>query len=225
MPDPADGQAGAPLNSSDLQAVALRLARESRRSALIGFVAGAVVMAGLGATFYAALDARTNLNAQVAQNSTLQAQVTTVQGQAATAKTLLTATAGKLQACDPAAAASAMTAVNRIFEPIPAVSRIQVRISIHTHAAAQQVRASAIASGLRSAGYVVAGIDVQTTQSYAESEVHYSTENSQSEADVAAISAVLTKAGVPVVKRLTASTAADPLLGRSYGVWLAANLQ
>ncbi len=225
MPDPADERAGAPLNPSDLQAIALRLARESRRSALIGFVAGAVVVAGLGATFYAAMDARTSLNAQVVQNTTLKAQVDTAQVQATTAKTLLTTTASKLQACDPAAAASAVTAINRLFQPNMAAMRVLTRVYIHAQSASQQSKAAAIANALHTAGYVVASTDVQPSPAYPETEVHYSTENSASESEVAAITTALGKLGIPAVKRLTASTPTDPLATGSYSVWLAANVQ
>jgi len=216
---------------AEMRALAQSLSRESRKSAIFGFIAGVIVVVGLGATFYAALQSRNSLQTQIVKTDSLQTEVTTkseevkvAKQKAATANAVLSATVENLQAASPSVSATATSAVDRAFEANPRAAQILIRVYIHIHSRAQHERAAAIAGALRSAGMIVPGIDVKP-KSVRETEVHYYSNDSQSLADAASIVKVVAGTGIPVSQHQEPPAASDRLRPRAYGLWLASGLQ
>jgi hypothetical protein len=215
---------------TEVKAMSERLARESRRSGLIGFLGGAAVMGGLAIVVIAAMHSKQELNVQLSTNQSLNtevktktAQAATAQQQAATAKTVLSATVENLQAQSPAASASATSALDQAFEANPNAAKLLVRVYIHIHAEAQRKRAMELARALRVAGYIVPGVDLKP-QSVQESQVHYYANDSQSLSDVDGIVKVVASTGIPCQARQVPQPESDKLKPRAYGLWLAADL-
>jgi hypothetical protein len=170
------------------------------------------------------------LNVQLSTNQSLNsevraktAQVTTAQQQAATAKTVLSATVENLQAQNPALSASATSALDQAFETDPNAAKLLVRVYIHVHTQPQRRGALQLAQALRAAGYLVPGIDVKP-ESVQQAEVHYYNSDSQSRTDAEGIAKVVTAAGIPCQTRQVPQSASDKLKPRAYGLWLAADL-
>jgi hypothetical protein len=216
---------------AEMRALAQTLSRESRKSAIFGFIAGVIVVVGLGATFYAALQSRSSLQTQMVKTDSLQSEVTTkneevkvAKQRAATTSALLSATVENLQTASPAVSASATSAVDRAFEANPSAAQILIRVYIHTHSREQHKRAAAIAGALRSAGMIVPGIDVKP-ESVEETQVHYYSNDKQSLGDVASIVKVVAGTGIPVSQRQVPQAASDKARPRAYGLWLASGLQ
>lgn len=216
---------------AEVKAMSDRLARESRRSGLIGFLGGAAVMGGLAIVVVAAMHTNQQLTTQVSANKSLSTEVQTksaqaaaAQQQAATAKTVLSATVENLQSQSTAVSASATSALDAAFDADPNAAKVLVRVYIHIHAQPQRRRAVEVARALRAAGYIVPGIDLKP-QSVTQSEVHYYTDDRQSVSDADAIAKVVAAAGVPCQARQVPQAQSDKLKPRAYGLWLAANLE
>jgi cell division protein FtsX len=197
----------------------------------VGFIAGAVVVGGLAATFVATVQTRKSLQNQIGENSSLQVQVTKksdeakeANQEASTVKTVLSATVENLQAQSPAVSASATSALDKAFDADPEAAKLLVRVYIHIHGQTQQTRAADVADALRKAGDLVPGIDVQP-QSFKVTEVHYYASDSQSLSDTDAIVKVVAGTGIPVEKRQVPPAKTDKLKPRAYGLWLAADLK
>ena len=221
----------AATREAEMRAMAQMLARESRKSAIVGFFGGVIVVVGLGATYYAFLQTRSTLKTEIVKTGTLQTEVKTKSAEANTAKqqadatkAVFSATVENLQAASPTVSASTTSAIDEAFDSNPNAANLLVRVYIHSHASDQQTSAVAIANALRAAGYLVPGMDVQP-QSYKETEVHYYSDDSQSLSDVDAIIAIVAKTGIPVRKRQVPRAPSDKLRPRAYGLWLAADLQ
>jgi hypothetical protein len=216
---------------AEVKAMSVRLARESRRSALLGFLGGVVVVGGLTFTVLATLDANNLLKFQITKNNSLKTEVTNKTAQAvaadqkaATVKSVLSTTIAGLQSQGPAISAGTTSAVDHAFDVNPIAATLLVRVYVHSHAATQHARAVAIAGALRDAGFIVPGIDVQP-QSYKSTEVHYYTDDQQSLADADAIVKALAGSGVVVIKRQVPASKADHLKPRAYGLWLASTME
>ncbi len=216
---------------AEIKAISERLARESRRSALIGFLGGAAVMGGLVLILWAAFNTKQQLTTQVNTNKSLTsevqaktAQAAAAQQQAVTAKTVLSTTVENLQAQNPAVSASTATALDQAFEADPNAAKFLVRVYIHIHAEPQRKHAAQVARALRTAGYIVPGIDLKP-QTVQESQVHYYSDDSQSVSDANAIVKVVVSTGIPCQARQVPQPASDKLKPRAYGLWLAADLQ
>lgn len=228
------GQQSAPPDPEEAlrQQLAEKLARDSRRSAILGFLAGTVVIGGLAATFIATLQTKDKLRTQMNDNATLQGTLTKTNEQAAatkekaeTVKSVLSATMEDLQSKGPAVSASATAALNHAFEVNPTATKLLVRVYIHTRAKSQHARAAEIAKALRKAEYVVPGIDIQPypAGAYSSTQVHYYTNDSQSLSDAQAIQKVVASTGIPVTS--VQASPKDKPPARSYGLWLASGLQ
>ncbi|HUA90998.1 MAG TPA: hypothetical protein VL991_00450 [Terracidiphilus sp.] len=216
---------------AEVKAMSERLAQQSRRSGLIGFLGGAAVMGGVALILWAALNTRHQLTTQVDTNKSLasevqakSAQAAAAQQQAATAKTVLSTTVENLQAQNPAVSAQAATALDQAFEADPNAAKYLVRVYIHIHAKPQRKHAAQIARALRNSGYIVSGIDVKP-QTVQESQVHYYSDDSQSVSDANSIVKVVTSTGIPCTARQVPQPESDKLKPRAYGLWLAADLQ
>jgi hypothetical protein len=213
------------------EALAKTLARESRKSAIVGFFSGVVVVVGLAATYYAFLQSRSNLQTQVAKTDSLQtevhsktAEVAAANEQAAATRAVFSATVENLQKASPSVSASTTAALNSAFDSNPNAAKLLVRVYIHLHSKEQKATATNLAHDLRAAGYLVPGVDTQPAQSYKATEVHYYANDSQSLSDIQGIMGVVSKAGINVDKRLVPPAGTDHLRPRAYGLWLAANL-
>jgi hypothetical protein len=215
----------------EVKAMSERLAHESKRSGLIGFLGGAVVVGGLIMAALATLQANHFLTIQIAKTNELTTEVKkkTTQAneakqQADTVETVLSATVEDLQAKSPAISATTTAALDHAFDANPNAAKLLARVYIHTHSTAQRARAKAVADALRAAGYIVPGIDVQP-QSFKGTEVHYYTDDAQSVADADEIIKVVAATGIAIEKRQVAPAATDKLKSRAYGLWLASSLQ
>lgn len=208
-----------------------RLVRESRRSALLGFVGGIVIMGSLVGAYVSVVQYRKS-NASLQTDLTKTTAVATQANQAAQAATsksvavqgVLNATVADLQSKGGQVSATTTAALDHAFDVNPAAAKLLVRVYIHAHSAAQSTRAAEIAHGLRSAGFLVPGVDVQP-QTYRQTEIHYYTDDPQTLADVDAIAKAAAGMGIPVIKRKVAPSAGSPVRPRAYGFWLAADLQ
>jgi hypothetical protein len=209
-----------------------QMAQDSRKSAILGFVAGAVIVAGLAVTFVSTVQTRRSLQTEIGKSDSLRAQVTAKSAEAekatqdtATVKTVLSTTMEDLQAKGPDVALNATAALDHAFDADPTAAKLLVRVYIHTRIKAQHQRAVEIAKFLRKAGYVVPGIDVQPYPpgAYSSTEVHYYANEPQSVSDASDIQSVVAKDGIPVVAKQV--TSSEKLRPRAYGLWLAADLQ
>jgi hypothetical protein len=216
---------------AEMLALAHKLARESRRSAILGFIGGAIVVAGLCATYYSAMQSRSEVISKTTEIGSLTTDVKTQTAEAGkekkradTVKTVLSTTIETLQTKGPAVSDSTRSAIDQAFEKNPEAAKLLVRVYMHTHSTAQRARAVAIAGALRGAGFIVPGIDVQP-QSFKTTEVHYYVDDSQSVSDAEAILKVLAGAGITAEKRQVPPAATDKLKPRAYGLWLASSLQ
>ena len=70
---------------------------------------------------------------------------------------------------------------------------------------------------------LVPGIDVKQ-EKFKQTEIHYYDDDSQSLADVQAISAALAKAAIAVRTRKVPRAVSDKLRPRAYGLWLGSDL-
>jgi hypothetical protein len=216
---------------AEVRAMSDRLARESRRSGLIGFLGGAAVMGGLAIVVVVAMHTNQQLTTQVSANRSLSTEVqtksalaTAAQEQAATAKTVLSATVENLQSQSTAVSASATSALDAAFDADPNAAKLLVRVYIHIHAQPQRRRAAEVARALRAAGYIVPGIDLKP-QSVTQSEVHYYADDRQSVSDADAIVKVVDAAGVSCRARQVPQSQSDKLKPRAYGLWLSTDLE
>ena len=209
-----------------VQEMAARLASQSRRSGIIGFLGGMAVTGGLVAVFFgaqraydAALRAK-NENQKL--TVTVQQKTAEVKQETQKAKTttdLYNATIENLQSISPTVSASASSAVEKAFDANPSAATLLVRVYIHIHSPDQRSRAEAMANVLRAAGDVVPGIDVQPASTH-QDEIHYYSDDPQSVQDVTAIQQVLAKAGITVEKRMRPRAVTDKLRPRAYGLWV-----
>jgi hypothetical protein len=204
---------------AEVRAMSERLSRQSRRSAIFGFLGGMAVMGGLVILIWGAIERTRSLSA-VAQEKTTQAAQ--AQQQAAQAmKTAATVTQTLSQTVvNPAAA----TALDQALKANPNAANLLVRVYIHIHAQDQRPRAAQLADALRKAGFIVPGIDVQL-QSEKQTVVHYYDSSSQSLADANAIAKAVWDAGIPCVQREVPKSTTDKLMPRAYGLWLAASIR
>lgn len=212
--------------------LAEKLARDSRRSAILGFIAGAVVVAGLTATFVSTIQTKASLVSQIGKTDSLQVQVTAKSAEAeqatqeaSTVKKVLGATMEDLQTKGPAVSSTATAALDHAFESNPTAAKLLVRVYIHMRAQSQAAHAAEIAESLRKAGFVVPGIDVQPYPSgaYSSTEVHYYTDDPQSVSDAREIQSAVSEGGIAVKVRQVPNS--QKLRPRAYGLWLAAGLQ
>jgi hypothetical protein len=92
-------------------------------------------------------------------------------------------------------------------------------------AQSQHKRATEIAKALRTAGFLVPGIDVQPypAGAYATTQVHYYTSDTQSLSDANAIQKAVAATGIPVIVKQAFPKDKQP--EHSYGLWLAVGLQ
>jgi hypothetical protein len=216
---------------AEVKAMSDRLARESRRSGIIGFLGGAAVMGGVVILVLAVMnqmDKNKSLTTEVETKtqlaSTAQQQATSARQQTATVTKVLGATVENLQAQSPDLSAKASQALDKAFDADPNAAKLLVRVYIHIHSKAQQSRASALAKALHAAGYLVPGIDVQP-QIFTETRVHYYSSDSQSLADANAIAKVVAGTGIPVETLQVQAATTDKLRPRAYGLWLASDVQ
>ena len=230
MPDPEIPQRDAAWEA-EVKAMSDRLAHESRRSGIIGFLGGVVVMGGLAILVWATMNQvnknkslTTEVQTKTVQVTEAQQQATTANEQATSAKTVLSATVENLQTQSGALSATATSALDQAFDANPNAAKLLVRVYIHIHAEAQRPQATEVAKVLRTAGYIVPGIDVKP-QSVKESQVHYYANDSQSLSDAEAIVKVVAGTGEPCKARQVPQAASDKLKTRAYGLWLAAGVQ
>jgi cell division protein FtsX len=226
MPEDRSGSQVEPWEIQ-VQEMAQRLASQSRRSGIIGFLGGMAVMAGLVAVFFAAQRAHNAAERANKENHkltvTVQQKTAEVKQESQKAKTtteLYNATIENLQSMSPAVSASTASAIEKAFDANPNAATLLVRVYIHIHSPDQRSRAEAMANALRAAGDVVPGIDVQPASTH-QDEIHYYTDDPQSVQDVTTIQQVLAKAGTVVEKRLRPRASTDKLRPRAYGLWLA----
>lgn len=212
--------------------LAENLARDSKKSAILGFIAGAVVVAGLAATFISTIRTQKSLETQIGKTDSLQVQVKAKDAEAqkatqdaATVKTVLGATMEELQTKGPDVSLTARTAIDHAFEANPTAANLLVRVYIHIRIPSQRARAFEIARALRKAGYVVPGIDVQPypAGAYSSTEVHYYTDDSKSISDARAIQKAAASSGIPVITAQASPKGKQP--PHAYGLWLASGLQ
>ena len=210
--------------------MAQMLARESRKSAIVGFFGGVIVVVGLGATYYAFLQTRSTLKTEIVKTDTLTTEVKTKSAEASTAKqeasattAVFGATVENLQATNPSLSATTTAAIDKAFDANPKAASLLIRVYVHTNGAAQQPIAATAASALRGAGMVVPGIDVKQ-EKVKQTEIHYYDDDSQSLSDVQAISAALAKAGIAVKTRKVPRAVSDKLRPRAYGLWMGSDL-
>jgi hypothetical protein len=218
-------------HEEELRELVLKMSRDSRRSAILGFLGGAVVVAGLGATVYSAMQSKTSLQTQIGKTQSLQAEVSTqnaevstAKQQAVAAKSVLRTTVENLQAQSPAISASAASALDQAFDADPSAAKLFVRVYIHIHAPEQRKRAAEIAHALRGAGYFVPGIDVKS-ENIKESQVHYYTDDSQSLSDTDAIMKIVAGTGIAVEKLQVPPAKTDHLRPRAYSLWLSPDVR
>lgn len=230
MPDPETPQRDAAWEA-EVKAMSDRLAHESRRSGIIGFLGGIVVMGGLAILVWATMNQinknkslTTEVQTKTVQVTEAQQQATTANEQATTAKTVLSATVENLQTQSGAISASATSALDQAFDANPNAAKLLVRVYIHIHAEAQRKSAQDVARALRSAGFIVPGIDVKP-QSVKVSQVHYYANDPQSLADADAIAKAAATTGIQVTTRQVPQAATDKLKPRAYGLWLAPDKQ
>lgn len=225
MPDDEIPPHGAAWEA-EVKAMSERLAHESRRSGLIGFLGGAAVMGGLALVLWTAMSTRQQLTTQVNTNKSLTSEVqvkteqaAVAQQQATTAKTVLSATVENLQAQNPSVSASAATALDQAFAADPNAAKVLVRVYVHIHEQPQRRRAVEIARALRSAGYIVPGVDIKP-ESVSESEVHYYSGDAQSVSDANAIVKIVASTGIACKARQVPQAQTDRLRPRAYGLWV-----
>lgn len=225
MPDDEMPPHGAAWEA-EVKAMSERLAHESRRSGLIGFLGGAAVMGGLALLVWTGMTTKQQLTTQVNNNKSLTSEVqvkaeqaAVAQQQAATAKTVLSATVENLQAQSPSVSASTASALDQAFESDPNAAKLLVRVYVHIHEQPQRPRAVKVARALRAAGYIVPGVDIKP-ESVSESEVHYYSGDSQSISDVNAIVKVVTATGISCKARQVPQAQTDRLRPRAYGLWI-----
>jgi hypothetical protein len=230
MPDPEIPQRDAAWEA-EVKAMSDRLAHESRRSGIIGFLGGIVVMGGLAILVWATMNQisknkslTTEVQTKTVQVTEAQQQATTANEQATTAKTVLSATVENLQTQSGALSASATSALDQAFDANPNAAKLLVRVYIHIHAEAQRKSAQDVARALRSAGFIVPGIDVKP-QSVKVSQVHYYANDSQSLSDADAIAKAAATTGIQVTTRQVPQAATDKLKPRAYGLWLAPDIK
>lgn len=216
---------------AEVKAMSERLAHESRRSGVIGFLGGVVVMGGLAILVWATLTQVnksktlatevTKRTVQTAKAQAEAAEATAATQQAVAARNVLNAAVENLQAQNPSA--SATSAVDQAFDANPNAARLLARVYIHTPAQQRKLAMQA-AKALRNAGFIVPGIDVKPEISKA-TEVHYYMDDSQSISDANSIAKVVIAAGIPCGTRQVPQPAADKLKPRAYGLWLAPDVQ
>jgi hypothetical protein len=216
---------------AEVKAMSERLARESRRSGIIGFLGGMVVMGGLCILVWSGMNQinknktlTTEVATKTAQVNEAQQQATTANEQATTAKTVLSTTVENLQSQGGTASASVTSALDQAFDANPNAAKLLVRVYIHIHARDQHSRAQEVARTLRSAGYIVPGIDIKP-QNVKVSQVHYYSNDSQSQSDAEAIAKAASAAGIQVITRQVPPSPMDKNKPRAYGLWLADNIQ
>ena len=212
---------------AEVKAMSARLAAQSHRSGLVGFIGGMAVMGGLvilGWGVMTQVDKNKSLTTEVQTKAALatqaQQQAATATAQAATASTVLSKTVENLQAQSPSISASAASALDQAFETDPNAAKLLVRVYVHIGSEDQRSTARHVASALRSAGYIVPGVDIKPEKAK-QTEVHYYSDDPESLSDAAAIAKVVTAAGVPCGKRQVPQSATDKLRPRAYGLWLA----
>jgi hypothetical protein len=230
MADPEIPPSGAAWEA-EVKAMSERLAHESRRSGIIGFLGGVVVMGGLAILVWATMNQigknkslTTEVQTKTTQVSEAQQQEATAKEQAVTAKTVLSATVENLQSQSGAAPGAVASALDQAFDANPNAAKLLVRVDIHIHAEAQRARAQQVARALRSAGFIVPGIDVKP-KSVDVSQVHYYANDPQSQSDADAIAKAVTAAGIQVETRQVPQSAADKQRLRAYGLWLSPDIQ
>lgn len=209
---------------AEVKAMSERLAHESRRSGIIGFLGGVVVMGGVAILVWATMNQIDKNKSLTTEVQSKTEQVTVAQQQATTAKTVLSATVENLQSQSSAISASATSALDQAFAANPNAAKLLVRVDIHIHTEAQRSRALQVARALRSAGFIVPGIDVKpgTVQV---SQVHYYANDPQSQSDADAIAKAVAATGIQVETRQVPQSAADKQRLRAYGLWLAPDIQ
>ncbi len=223
MPDPETPDHNAAWEA-EVKAMSERLAHQSRRSGIIGFLGGMVVMGGLVILGWSTMN-------QIDKNKTLTTEVATkteqaneAQQQATTAKTVLSATVENLQSQGDSASASVTSALDQAFDADPGAAKILVRVYIHIHAENQRSHAQQVARALRAAGYIVPGIDIKP-QAVKVSQVHYYSNDGQSQSDAEAIAKAASAAGIQVITRQVPPSPMDKNKPRAYGLWLADDVQ
>jgi hypothetical protein len=216
---------------AEVKAMSARLAAQSHRSGLIGFIGGMAVMGGLVILAWGVMNQigkNKSLTTEVQTKTTLvneaQQQAATSAAKAATASTVLNKTVENLQAQSPSVSSSAADALDQAFETDPNAAKLLVRVYVHFGSESQRPRARQVASALRNAGYIVPGVDVKPEKAK-QTEVHYYTDDPQSLSDATAIAKIVTAAGVPCGKRQVPQSATDKLRPRAYGLWLASGVQ
>lgn len=216
---------------AEVKAMSERLASESRRSALIGFLGGMVVMGGLAIAAWAAIDQinknkslSTEVQTKTALVTEAQQQAATAAAQAASARTVLSTTVENLQAQSPAASASVTNALNQAFAANPNAAKVLVRVDVHTHTASQRTRAQQIARALREAGYIVPEVDVKP-EIVQQTELHYYSDDNQSVSDATAIVKAVEAIGIAAKKRQVPEPKNGLPHPRDYGLWLASDLE
>ena len=221
------------------RAIIEKLAKDSRRSSLVALVGGIVIVASFVGIYVSVLDYRksntslqTNLDTTSAQadQDRQKAQAATQQVQAV--KSVIAETVKNLQSSDPGAAAPAASALDKALNADPAAASLVVRVYIHTNSADQQKRANAIASALRSQGYIVPGVDQmpdvykQGPKTYTVTQIHYYEADSVSLSDVAAIAAIVKdKLAIPVQTIQVAPSVTYKVRPRAYGLYVARDLK
>jgi predicted metal-binding membrane protein len=230
MPDPEITESSATWEA-EVKAMSDRLASQSRRSGIIGFLGGMVVMGGLVILAWGIMTQvtknktlTTEVQTQTAQATDAKQKAATFQQQATTVKTVLSTTVENLQSQNGAISASATSALDQAFEADPNAAKLLVRVYIHIHDESQRRGAQQVARALRNAGYIVPGIDLKP-QAVKISQVHYYANDSQSLSDADGIAKAAATAGIQVTTRQVPPAATDKLKPRAYGLWLAANSQ
>jgi hypothetical protein len=215
---------------AEVRAMSQRLAAQSHRSGLIGFIGGMAVMGGLVILAWGVMSQigkNKSLTTEVQTKTTLvneaQQQAATASAQAATASTVLNKTVENLQAQNPSVSSSAAAALDAAFDADPNAAKLLVRVYVHIGSETQRPTARHVASALRGSGYIVPGVDVKPEKPK-QTEIHYYSDDPQSLSDAAAIAKIVTAAGVPCGKRQVPQSAADKLRPRAYGLWLAASV-
>jgi hypothetical protein len=216
---------------AEVKAMSVRLAHESRRSGIIGFLGGMVVMGGLAILVWSTMNQvnknktlTTEVQTKTAQVSVEQNKAATATEQANTAKTVLSDTVENLQSQGSANSASVTSALDQAFDANPGAAKLLVRVYIHIHDEAQRKGAQQVARALRSSGFIVPGIDLKP-QSVKVSQVHYYANDSQSQSDAEAIAKAAATAGIQVTTRQVPPSPMDKNKPRAYGLWLAADVQ
>jgi hypothetical protein len=220
------------------QALLDKLAHDSRRSALIGFVGGAVIVASFAGFYVSVIDYRksnTTLNSNLTITQATAAsekQKAQTSSQQAQAETSVIQTAVKtLESTHSAASVTTSAALDKALDANPTAAALLVRVYIHTNTVDQKKRAMALASALRADGYIVPGIDqlpsvyAQGPKTYTTTEIHYYTADNLSFADVAAIAKAVEAVGITVKTVQVAPSMTNKVRPRAYGLYLARSLQ